>query len=729
MYEHLPTGWNTWDYRGFNRLVHLDSGRTTISIQYAIWDETVPPPSEDSKRLGELYENLRWDHARRIGPHGPLGLPARLEFEVGQALFLVEAVAEGEGLRLTVEPLAETHMRVAFLFLAPDGEALEVESETTGVFAQWAVELQGATWPGDYFLSVAAPYAVSLPGQAATLRAFPSTAGAATRDPHGSVQPNQHTALRGGGALADAPEAMSQALNWNTLYDSRRRLLASPVSRDWCIDWRGPIIFGWDSFFAGLMASCESQELSRANVESALAGVDQLGFVPNYFMSHGAASLDRSMPSLGAYFIWKAEQPRPDHDWLARVYPRLRQWHQFWPRNRDGKGDGLLSWGSNSKPHYNFPQLLPYNPSLQHTAKCAMYESGLDNSPMYDDVAFNSQAGTLELYDVGLSSYYAMDCEALAAMAETLGKAEDAAAYRDEYEAMKRRINEVLWDEQQGLYVNRHWDGRLSNRRSPTSFFPLTAGVAEPAQARRMIEQHLLNDQEFWGAHVIPSIARDDPAYADNDYWRGRIWGPFNCLVAEGLRRYRFDDVAAELAGRGLDMFLRNWREDGGVYENYNADTGRGADVWNAARLYHWGGLLALIAIQELIDSEPSGYVRFGSVTFPDAVIRGCLLGGDTYDVHLDEGVRVLRNDKPLLTCTTRAIIRTPVRAPETEPLQIEARKSGRLIWHDSGQTGPHDGPYPLAGQSDREPSRPAVIGGSRLIQPQVSEGTVTYNW
>ena len=53
-----------------------------------------------------------------------------------------------------------------------------------------------------------------------------------------------------------------------------------------------------------------------------------------------------------------------------------------------------------------------------------------------------------------------------------------------------------------------------------------------------MIEKHLLNPEEFWGQWVIPSIARNDPAFHDQDYWRGRIWGPMNYLVYLGLRNY-----------------------------------------------------------------------------------------------------------------------------------------------------------------------------------------------
>ena len=420
------------------------------------------------------------------------------------------------------------------------------------------------------------------------------------------------------------------------------------------------------------------------------------------------------MPCLGAYMIWKlfagaeavrnvispaprarlstASRPTPsgfEHAWLAQVYPQLVRWHAYWMKNRNawridgGRSTktGLLSWGSNPVA-YEFPQLVPYNQILQHTRQSAMYESGLDNSPLFDGVEFNEEKNCLELEDVALSSFYAMDCEALANIASYLGQRQDAARYRREHAKIARLINERLWDEEHGLYVNRHWAregeapaephsshapaGRYSDRWAPTSFFPLLAGVATPERAARMVREHLLNPREFWGEWVIPAIARSDPAYKDNDYWRGRIWGPFNFLVAEGLRRYRFDAEAAELAQKSLKLFMTNYRADGGVYENYNAETGQGADVWNAARLYHWGGLLAFIAMQELIDIEPNpapGYLRVGSLDLPDAALQNVRLGGDLYDIQLDHGVHLKRAGQVILDCTTRAIVRVPLGA------------------------------------------------------------------
>ena len=595
------------------------------------------------------------------------------------------------------------------MLVAPVGETPTVKSATSGTFASWKINLENATWPSDYFLNIAEPYAVGKPGRSATLLVTP---GRPVPNAAGSFEAYEKTALTGRGELADAPEAMMHAVSWNTLFDTRRGLLSSPVSRDWCYDWRGVLVFCWDTFLVGTMVSSESRRLARSNFEAVTAAIDEVGMVPNYFMAHGAVSMDRSMPPLGAYMIWKTEQCSQDTDWLKSVYPRLRKWHTYWMSHRDGNGDGLLEWGTDATPRYAFPQLLPYNPSLQNTAKCAMYESGLDNSPMYDNVPFNEKANTFELADVGLNSYYAMDCEALARIADRLGKPKEAAAYRKEYEEIRKRINEQLWDEEHGLYANRHWDGRFSNRWSPTSFFPMIAGVADPERAERMIKEHLLNEKEFWGKYVVPAIARTDPAYPDNDYWRGRIWGPFNLLLAEGLRRYRMDDVAAELAGRGLAMFMENWRKDGGVYENYNADTGAGGDVWNAARLYHWGGLMAFIGMQELIDAEATGCLRFGSLKFPNAGILNMHLGDDVYEVDMNGDLRVKRNRFPFLECTCRAIVRIPTSGPADAPIEVATEPGAK------GTLTLHNAPEPL---------RPVKLNGGRQITPVTKGECVEY--
>jgi glycogen debranching enzyme len=127
----------------------------------------------------------------------------------------------------------------------------------------------------------------------------------------------------------------------------------------------------------------------------------------------------------------------------------------------------------------------------------------------------------------------------------------------------------------------------------------MLANVATPEQAKTMIEKHLLNEKEFWGQWVIPSIARDDPAFKDQNYWRGRIWGPMNYLVYLGLANYDDQELRKQFAQKSYELFLKEWNEHRHVHENYNAILGTGDDVSSSDRFYHWGALLGYVEYLE----------------------------------------------------------------------------------------------------------------------------------
>jgi neutral trehalase len=162
-----------------------------------------------------------------------------------------------------------------------------------------------------------------------------------------------------------------------------------------------------------------------------------------------------------------------------------------------------------------------------------------------------------------------------------------------------------VWDNEDAFYYNRSTEnGAFNKRTSPTNFYPLLAKVPSPEQAKRMLQAHLLNPEEYGGEWMIPSTPRNDPAFKDNTYWRGRIWAPLNYLVYEGLRNYNLPEVQKELADKSRALLFKSWLSEGYVFENYNADTGVGDDVGNSDKFYHWGALLGYISLIE------HGYVR-----------------------------------------------------------------------------------------------------------------------
>jgi neutral trehalase len=201
---------------------------------------------------------------------------------------------------------------------------------------------------------------------------------------------------------------------------------------------------------------------------------------------------------------------------------------------------------------------------------------------------------------VGLTSLVIADSLALAEMAAVLGRSREARELQKRGAALSRAL-EQLWDEELGLYLNRRTDtGEPSRRLSPTLFYPLIARAASPARAERMVKEHLLDPQEFWGEWVLPSIARSDPEFARQRYWRGAIWPPLNFLTYLGLRIAGHHDVARSLAEKSLSMFLGEWRRQGFVSENYSSITGSGDDHrLSSDRFHSWGTLFGIMAFAE----------------------------------------------------------------------------------------------------------------------------------
>lgn len=396
------------------------------------------------------------------------------------------------------------------------------------------------------------------------------------------------------GTLADVYDAIQTAMAWDTIYDPLKDRVFSSVTRIWNCNWGGPIIFCWDNYFAGLLASIDNKELAYANVYAITSEAEELGFVPNYSSSTGTKSRDRSQPPVGSTVAIALYKRFGDKWFLEELFDLLLTWNRWWVKHRDT--DGFLCWGSE-----------PYEPVVDNYWELhsvnnrfgGALESGLDNSPMYDDIPFDDKIHQLKLADVGLMSSYVMDCNSLAEIADILGKKKEAKEIRRRGEKYQNNLAK-LWDEKTGIFLNRRTDtGEPQMRLSPTNFYPLLCGAATKEQAQRMMTEHFNNPEEFYGEWMIPSISRNDSAYHEQDYWRGRIWPSMNFLIYLGLRKYGFKKEQKEFSEKSKNLLLKEWREKRHIHENYNADTGEGCDKRMSDRFYFWGGLLGLIALIE----------------------------------------------------------------------------------------------------------------------------------
>jgi hypothetical protein len=477
------------------------------------------------------------------------------------------------------------------------------------------------------------------------------------------------------GLFSDAAHAIGNSMFWNSLFAPSNKLVFPSISRHWANGWGGWVVGEWDCFFGALLTSLEDQAQTEAGVKAILLAQTFRGLVPNIASGNGITP-DRSEPPVGAYSVWKIYQRFQDRAFLEWAYPRLKRWHESWSGDRgdgqpwrDGNRDGLLEWGSDrgSAPSVGGRGFL----------QAAKWESGMDDSPMWDHVTYNPHTYTMNLDDVGLNSLYALDAECLSKIASILGREQDARSFAQEYARMKQRVQSKLWNPADGIYENRYWDGRFSKRLSPTNFYPLFAGIATPEQARQMVKDHLLNPKEFWGKYVIPTIARDDPAFPGQFYWRGDIWGPTNYMVYEGLNRYRFDKVALEFAEKNYNLFMGDWKQNQHDDEQYYAWGGSaGGD-----KHYTWGVLLCLASLEQYLDVNPWDGLRFGALD-PAAAgeFRRVELGHHVYAVSIGPKItRLDRDGKTRFQASSGVVVRNYSLKPSGLSFTIHLGRPTRL--------------------------------------------------
>ncbi|MEO6288201.1 MAG: trehalase family glycosidase [Dyadobacter sp.] len=393
------------------------------------------------------------------------------------------------------------------------------------------------------------------------------------------------------GPLSETYLVQQSALAWNTIFDPELGGVVAPVSRSWNTFFGGHyVLFDWDTYLSAYMAGLDYRPLAYANAIEATKAIDRFGMVPNYVAGGGLGSPDRSQPPVGSIVILELYRKYNERWLLELTFDRLLRWNRWWPTHRDT--GGLLCWGSDNLP----PD------GAAHSSQGAAYESGLDNSPMYDSIPFNPTTNQFQLADVGLTSLYIADCKALTQMANVLGRSEEITELTNRTDRYSLALK-TLWHEEKGMFLNKRTDtGQFSSRLSPTLFYPMLAGVATKAQAARMVAEHLLNPDEFWGEWVLPSISRNDPAFKDQNYWRGRIWAPLNFLVYLGLSNYDMPDVRKQLVEKSKVLLLKNWRQSRSVPENFHASgVGRltGEALNRSDSFYHWGALMGFMSFLE----------------------------------------------------------------------------------------------------------------------------------
>jgi glycogen debranching enzyme len=368
-----------------------------------------------------------------------------------------------------------------------------------------------------------------------------------------------------------------------------------PSSRSYPFQWF------WDSSFHAIALLSVDHELAKQEIRCLLQGAQPDGFIPHMLLwekkFHGPALAEYSIvladpfytatvqPPVLARAVWRVYQATKDRDFLLEVLPATMRYFRWLKAYRDPDDDQLIAIiqpdesGLDASPKYdvlmNLRDLPPEQVRPQLTANMDRIFSAYEAHR--EDPARLLGLDVFNWEDVMTNSIYADGLQCLGALCREAGYPPAEAA---EFERRGRRVlgalEEKCWDERSGVFWDLYgYEETHAHTLTFTSLFPLIVDSLDRHMVYRLVEEHLLNEQEFWLPYPIPSVAATEPTFDPQHLtgvtWRGPTWVNSNWYLYWGLRSHAYRDVATELAKRTVEMIGR-----GGMREFFNPYTGEG---------------------------------------------------------------------------------------------------------------------------------------------------------
>ena len=258
---------------------------------------------------------------------------------------------------------------------------------------------------------------------------------------------------------------------------------------------------------------------------------------------NGVVQSEESQPPILAWGAWRVYEKTKNKAFLKEFFGKNKAFLQWCQKNRQYR-ENLYAW------YIDEDYLI-----------CRCGESGMDNSPRFDD--------TKHLLAIDFSCFMANEMRYMAKIAREIG--EEAESFEADFGKIKEAINTVLWDAETGMYFDYDADReRIHRVKSVASFLPLFAGVCDNEKAE-LLAAHLKNPMEFNTEVPVPSIAKEDATYG-SDMWRGPVWLNFNYMICEGLRTYGEDALADAIAEKMLSVVEEWYEKTGVVFEFYDPE-------------------------------------------------------------------------------------------------------------------------------------------------------------
>lgn len=225
-------------------------------------------------------------------------------------------------------------------------------------------------------------------------------------------------------------------------------------------------------------------------------------------------------PALNMYYL--AGRPA---GYLEQLYDTLERFDAYLWRVRDSDGDGCLeTW--------------------------CKYDTGEDHAVRYGDAPDgwseetppqSCQAVPIASVDIMSFSYSAR--ETLAKICRVWKNEDRETDWLNRAKEVQGKIREYLWSEERGACLDRDKNHRVMDILIHNSLRAMYWNSLTPEMAKRFVEEHLLNPEEFWTKMPLPSVAVNDPLFrnATTNNWSGQAEALTYQRAIRALENYGYD--------------------------------------------------------------------------------------------------------------------------------------------------------------------------------------------
>jgi alpha,alpha-trehalase len=359
-------------------------------------------------------------------------------------------------------------------------------------------------------------------------------------------------------------------------------------------------MYGWDSYFiqVGLLKDDEL-ELAKNMADNFLYQVKYYGKVLN---ANRTYYLNRSQPPFLTQMVLGVYAKTHDRKWLGEAVPLIEKYYKLWATEPhltpesglarywdfgEGPAPEVLSaekdaqgrthyelirdyYRTHDVPDYRLDQYYDKRTDqltmLFYKGDRSMRESGFDPSNRFGP--FNIDI--IHYNPVCLNSLlYLMETQTVEILTE-LGRKPEAAPWQAKADLRARAINNLMWDEKDGLYYDYDFvDKRVRRYPFLTTFYPLWAGLASKEQAARIVKNLPLFEKVggLQTSTVMTGNQWDSPFG----------WAPLEMIAVEGLQRYGYNAEAERIAMKFLSLVKHEYERVGYIVEKYDVVNGGSA--------------------------------------------------------------------------------------------------------------------------------------------------------